>query len=421
MEIIDVFINRKGEFLDNIVTYVDFVKFLNPIFLTSPECFEKAYDVFLKYHRFRLWIHLEYENYPPGVGFLKSIKNEHENINVQFISRNNSIKVYSDKEYKVDYSVYYALGSLQYWKDVLPTIIVNEPIANRNFPSFEQKDMSSLKSTKTIDIAILTALIEDEYNVCKDLMDGQENGNKFIGKFKNTTEQVVLLSQQKMGMVDCAISTKKIFEDINPKLLLLGGVCGGRKSKVKKYDIIIPKNIIDIITGKLKNGQPLIYGFNVDISDNLQQYIEKKTTADDFIKKEMYNLVPSGNKYDRERNIINKLKIHHDTMACGAFVLSTDNYLEKTALGANEKIVGYEMESYGLVRAANLTQKLSLVIKSVMDYTDSNKSDASTQIEDEDNIPEGENVKKMASYMSFICIQALIPHLREYLNQNSNI
>ena len=78
------------------------------------------------------------------------------------------------------------------------------------------------------------------------------------------------------------------------------------------------------------------------------------------------------------------------------------------------------MESYGLVRAANLTKKLSLVVKSVMDYTDSKKSDTHIQENDKDNIPKGENVKQMASYMSFICIQALIPHLRKYLNQTSN-
>ena len=219
-----------------------------------------------------------------------------------------------------------------------------------------------------------------------------------------------------MGMVDSAVNTKEIFETINPKILILGGVCGGRKGKVKKYDIIIPKNIIDIITGKLEDGQVKNYGYNVDINQNLQQYVERVTTTDDFIKKEMRNLLSSDKKYNREREIIDKLDIHHDTMACGAFILSTDKYLDHTAMAINEKIVGYEMESYGVVRAANLSNKLSLVVKSVMDYTDSKKNDTQQEEDDIDKIPKGENVKEMASYMSCICIEALIPHLRDFFN-----
>lgn len=421
MDIIDVFINRKGKFLENMASYENFTKLFNPIFLTSAECFEKAYEVFLEHRRFRLWIHFEYDDYPQGLGIFRSINDNHKNIKMQFITRNNTVKTYEYE--KITHTVYYAFEKQQYWEELLPTIPVNEPIFLKDIPSFERKNIENPKNARNIDIAILTALIKDEYNVCKNLMEGQEDGeSKFIGEFKNTNEQVALLSQQKMGMVDCAISSKKIFEEINPKLLILGGVCGGRKSKVKKYDIIIPSKIIDIITGKLKDGKPLIYGYDANISNKLHQHVEKVTTVDEFIKKEMYNLIPSDDKHVRERDIVNKLEIHHDIMACGAFVLSTDNFLEETAQGANEKIVGYEMESYGLVQTANLTGNLSLVIKSVMDYTDSKKSDINEpeDNEDKDNIPEGENVKKMASYMSFICIQALIPHLKKYLNQSLN-
>ncbi len=280
------------------------------------------------------------------------------------------------------------------------------------------------------DIVILTALVEDEYNSFKNNMDGEEKCSSFIGKFKEANDykkEVTLVSQLRMGMVDSSITTKNIYKNINPKVLILAGVCGGRKEKkVKLYDIIIPKNVIDIITGRYENGEFIPYGYNEKINEALIDYIEKITTNPDFVLKEMYNLIPNQ-KHDRENEIVRKIKIHYDVMACGAFVLKTDKFLDETAKKMNDKIVGFEMESYGVIRATEFIDralKLSVVIKSVMDYTDSKKSDtkiiATTSVEEDiDKIPAGENIKAMAAYMSSICTRALLPHIEKFIKDNN--
>jgi len=297
-------------------------------------------------------------------------------------------------------------------------------------PNTKKNTKTNKLGTINNEIVILTALVADEYNSFKSNMNGKEKGSYFIGKFKeadNYKKDVTLVSQLKMGMVDSSITTENIYKNLNPKVLILAGVCGGRRQKkVKLYDIIIPKSVIDIITGKYENGKFIPYGYNEKINEKLIDYIEKVTTNPDFVQKEMYNLIPNK-KHDRENEIVRDIKIHYDVLACGAFVLKTDKFLEETARKMNDKIVGFEMESYGVIRATEFIEKpvkLSIIVKSVMDYTDSKKSDTmgSTSISvvnENQKIPAGENIKAMAAYMSSICTRALLPHIEEFLKINN--
>ncbi|MBK8450211.1 MAG: hypothetical protein IPL42_09430 [Saprospiraceae bacterium] len=64
------------------------------------------------------------------------------------------------------------------------------------------------------------------------------------------------------------------------------------------------------------------------------------------------------------------------------------------------------MESYSINRAGNIVQKYgrySLVVKSVMDYTNTKKEDGVAG-----------HIKKFAALMSLICIRAMMPILLEF-------
>ncbi len=160
------------------------------------------------------------------------------------------------------------------------------------------------------------------------------------------------------------------------------------------------------------------------LSEKLIKFIKKVVKKPDFIQKEMYGLIPNENEYKRKNEVVRNIKIHFGTLACGAFVLKTNNFLENKAKEISDKIVGFEMESYGLVRALELSEsnKYGLIVKSVMDYTDAKKGDIKDEeIENEkdiDKIPSGENIKAMAAFMSYICTRALLPHLEKFLNEN---
>jgi hypothetical protein len=64
------------------------------------------------------------------------------------------------------------------------------------------------------------------------------------------------------------------------------------------------------------------------------------------------------------------------------------------------------MESYSVIRAREILRgngKFSLVVKSVMDFTGKNKNDGSF----------GE-IKQGASFMSYLCVRAMMPILLEF-------
>jgi nucleoside phosphorylase len=292
-----------------------------------------------------------------------------------------------------------------------------------------------LNDNESVDFAIITALIKDEYTSFSNNMEGDSLKGVLFGKFKDakandyTSKKIALLHQKKMGMVDSSLTTSFVYKTINPKVLILAGVCGGRKGKkVKLYDIIIPENIVDIVTGKYEKSEFIPYGYSEPINEDLIAHLKKVTENPDFVAEEMYRLIPNGEKFQRENEIVKKIQIHYDVLACGPFVLKTEKFLEEKSKQLNDKIVGFEMESYGIMRATKLlenTSKISLVVKSVMDYTDSKKGDikpdatAEPNEEDIDNIPSGENIKAMAAYMSSICTRALLPHIERFLIENN--
>ena len=65
------------------------------------------------------------------------------------------------------------------------------------------------------------------------------------------------------------------------------------------------------------------------------------------------------------------------------------------------------MESFGVIRASKLfnkENKLSLIVKSVMDFTNEEKADEKN----------GEPVKYLAAYMSYLCVRVLIPYVVDF-------
>ena len=89
--------------------------------------------------------------------------------------------------------------------------------------------------------------------------------------------------------------------------------------------------------------------------------------------------------------------------------MKTDGELQKMADLTDIDIVGLEMESIGVIRAANLFSKHSeygLVAKSVMDFTDGNKADSLN----------GVPVKANAAMISYLYIRSAMPLLGDFVD-----
>jgi len=190
----------------------------------------------------------------------------------------------------------------------------------------------------------------------------------------------------------------------------MSGVCGGRETEVKYYDIIIATEVVDIITGKYEGNTFVPIGYQEKANEGLIEHLSESNRTTE-IKNRMLSLIPDNKIDNRLREIINNLSIKFGVMACGPFVLKTGKFLETKSKEINDKIIGFEMESYGVMRATkylNNSKNISLVVKSVMDYTDENKQDSQA----------GEPIKSIAAKISYLCVRVLIPYIDEYYKEN---
>jgi len=267
---------------------------------------------------------------------------------------------------------------------------------------------NGVSCNEKVDFAILTALYKDEHQVFKDNLlfdEADEQSPLKKGVFKDLKEfesnsQILIAWQKRMGAIDAAAYTSKIISSYNPKFLILGGVCGGLEESVKKFDIIIPEIINDYVSGKIDKGVFKPEPIPAKIDEDLKGYLLEKEST---IKENMRQIAPTYYL----RIIDEGFKIHFKDMACGPWVIKTDGILEEIANSINANIKGLEMESLGVVRASNIFNqygKYGLVVKSVMDYTDENKTDGG-------NFGE---IKHHASFMSYLCIRAMMPVLLKF-------
>jgi nucleoside phosphorylase len=368
--------------------------------------FKKIYNLLLKDIKFRLWIHLEYRDDVTnsyGLAVAQSIQSEYPLLKLQFITRKTKI---------VDldgYDVYYMYNTNSFdWRNFdFAQMPVNEPLTICQKDKLEKNNHENER-----EFGIITALYKDEYTSFLDNMEHEsirDIKNGTIGKHIKLQkcdyqEDFVIVNQDRMGVIDAASFATKLVSKYNPRFLIMSGVCGGRASKnIKLYDIIIPSQIFDYMTGKLEAGKFIPHNHNSSANKNLISYIEKKK---DQIKANMMVLSRSDVK-----KIVDKIAIHIGDFACGPWVVKTTDYMDNELAKEEKKnILGLEMESLSILRVNENFQgagHYALIVKSVMDFTDDKKSD-------------GENgvIKSTAAYISYLCIRALMPILSEFEDLN---
>ncbi|ETZ22844.1 hypothetical protein [Pedobacter sp. V48] len=276
------------------------------------------------------------------------------------------------------------------------------------------------------DFAILTALYEHEFAVFEDeckIVKTNQGVNAHTAHFKNNValpngedyrSTFFVIHQERMGLVDAAIHATEVLTRIKPRFLIMPGVCGGKIGKVKQYDVIVPTEVHDYATGKFKNGKLESLEYTSSTDKKLIAHLQRNKTE---IIANMQKLINKSRK-----DLLKEFDIHFDQFACGPWVVKTTGMLDKmsssnTSLAEEDynqipvenidkNIIGLEMESYSILRANEILKKqseYSLVVKSVMDFTNENKSDGKF----------GE-IKSSAAYVSALCVRAMMPFLIDF-------
>lgn len=232
------------------------------------------------------------------------------------------------------------------------------------------------------DIAIICALENPEFKAIKALSTNWVNIKKdntslsfyeTFFEFEQKKLKVIAVSIDKMGMVPTAVLATQTIEMFRPRYLTMTGIAAGIKGEVELGDILVFNPSWDSGSGKLKvdeSGEEL---FEIDpkqetIDGDIILNIKNLSCDTQFLNK-----LREDWKYSK---IINVLSVHTGPVASGAAVIANENVSDAIKL-QSRKLLGIEMEAYGLIYAAKHATKPKpepLVIKSVCDFADKDKN-----------------------------------------------
>lgn len=184
-----------------------------------------------------------------------------------------------------------------------------------------------------------------------------ERGSK---RFKIVTAQ-----QDEMGMTAASNLCSKMIELFRPRYLIMTGIAAGIGDEQIYGDVIIPDVIWNYSSGKF---------VSADIADITFGNIGFKPRPVAIeLDKDILEIIKS-----LQTNPDNEFHIHIGPMACGNSVVANRDVVNKQIHSLFPKTVGLDMESYSVFYCAEHStspKPKAIVIKSICDYADSQKSD----------------------------------------------
>jgi nucleoside phosphorylase/CheY-like chemotaxis protein len=177
----------------------------------------------------------------------------------------------------------------------------------------------------------------------------------------------------RMGMVATAVLTTKMIQSFRPKYVAMAGIAAGVRGEVELGDVIVADYIFDYGSGKIE-GDGCSSQFSVDphhiqLPADLRPKI--KLLAEDDVWLACVRKSWPGEKPG------SPLKVRLGPLATGAAVVADSGFLSRIRV-ASRKLLGVDMESYGLAGAvaeSTAPQPQGIVMKSVCDFADEEKND----------------------------------------------
>lgn len=172
-----------------------------------------------------------------------------------------------------------------------------------------------------------------------------------------------------MGMTAAAATAMKVIYTFRPRYLIMVGIAAGvARSELEEQmygDVIVADSVWNYSAGKFVSPDQaeIVYG---SIG-----FLPRSTT--EKIPEEIMPYLRKAAKSEE-----NPCHVYIGPMACGSTVVASRELLEKQVYTQYRHTAGLDMESYAVVYAANHAsdpRPAPIVIKSVCDFADSEKSD----------------------------------------------
>lgn len=184
-----------------------------------------------------------------------------------------------------------------------------------------------------------------------------------------SSHKIVYARQSEMGMTVAVTLTMKLIEHFRPQFMIMVGIAAGiaRSNMAEQIygDVVVADMIWNYTSGKFVNPERTDIRFGnvgfisrpavVKTDAELLEYVRKAAASPE-----------------------NQCHIHIGLMATGSAVVTNREIVNKQIYTMYRETIGLDMEAYGVVYATqNVTtpRPKALVIKSVCDYANNEKSD----------------------------------------------
>lgn len=260
---------------------------------------------------------------------------------------------------------------------------VKEDWKEKLIEKFQYLESSNKEECKyKYDLAIICALEEPELIAIRRLSKSWtrihlENTSipfyETYFEFEKKKLKVIIVSINKMGMVPTAVLSTQTIQFFRPRYLAMTGIAAGiEDSGVNLGDILVVNPSWDSGAGKIKKD---IKGEQLFEIDPRQENIDSDIN---------YNILELSN----DNNFLNTLReswitkiptvlnVHIGPVASGAAVIANGD-ITKEIQKQSRKLIGIEMEAYGLIYAAKYATNPKpepIVIKSVCDFANEHKN-----------------------------------------------
>lgn len=239
---------------------------------------------------------------------------------------------------------------------------------------------------------IVTALEEEEMEPVLPMIEvsGKVDDDTHLikyGFFKLMPDKLVAFaSQPATGMIDAAILTTKMIQIFNPKFVIMCGVLGGRPGKTNIGDVLVSNKVFTIDKGKLVDGKGIFstkkFEAELELTNTESAYVtdiqRNKTSIETYLVQEEKKFQETS-EVKKKTDQFNSISLRFGPIACVRSVIDQKGFFEESVVKLDRKVIGLEMESYGVARACEQSKHknvIPLIIKSVMDNTSGKDDEA---------------------------------------------
>jgi nucleoside phosphorylase len=233
------------------------------------------------------------------------------------------------------------------------------------------------------DICVITALDEPELQAVlalqwgwKAITSATDATTYYAGetKFSGTQRKIVAARASAMGIAPAAVLATKMLLEFRPRCVVMCGICAGVRSAAGIGDLLVANPSWDYGSGKhllqdersVFEPAPDPHGLSTRVR-GLAEQLKANSAHLHRLREQFRGQKPNS-----------VLELHIGPVASGAAVLANDKLLNEIKSQQNRKLLGIDMEGYGVMTAAAevpAPRPEAVIIKAVSDYADSSKND----------------------------------------------